>query len=320
MRRVKQAPEFAGLLASFPALRHLLEVTEAALARSSPDVFPFHLREVERCRQLARVHATAGAWFKDLASMTATGGQAASFRMARKCLARLGTALAPVVQNRAVATLVVALEGTDAIFREVRQVLGMEGKSGEEVRAEMQGLLTRIGQDPAKAAVHHELAKRLAAYDHELYVAYDNPHVPRTNNDLESFNKAVKRPIRKCRGQKDSWFYLEHDGEGVAAYCNLLPAPHVVGGTDIASQEARSPLERAGVLPDLSVTSIMSLVQQELLVQALAKHGESYTIHRWTRKINKEGVAACLLALTTEWKSAVQGAVSQGMHIKAGVV
>lgn len=271
------------------------------------DVFPFLLREVERYYQLAEILSAVAEWLQDLAALPASGVARRFARQLRKCLNTLEDLLAPVVNDPATADLVAKLERANAAFCAVRKVLGTDGKSSEEVRADMHALLADLAQDPANADICGELEWRLEEYDRELYVTYDHPDiVPRTNNDLESFNKEVKRPIRKCRGQKDSWFFLEHEGAGVAAYHNLLPEPRVVGGTKIADHESRCPLERAGVIKDLTVPSIMSLVNYEQLVEALATHDAGYAVHRWTRRINKRGMHACLQDLTEEWKASLR--------------
>ena len=66
------------------------------------------------------------------------------------------------------------------------------------------------------------IEKRFKMYDRELYVAYDEDLVPRTNNNLELFNNTLKRPIRKNMGQKFSWFYIEHLGEYIAYFHNIM--------------------------------------------------------------------------------------------------
>ena len=78
-------------------------------------------------------------------------------------------------------------------------------------------------------------------YDKELYHSYDNEWVPRTNDDEEDFNRVIKRPIRKQMGRKDSWFYVEHQGEGVTFLQNLVRCSHIVGGTSISTMTANAP-------------------------------------------------------------------------------
>jgi len=91
--------------------------------------------------------------------------------------------------------------------------------------------------------VYKIVEKRFRMYKKELYISYDNKFVPRTNNDLEDFNNCLKRPIRKGQGRKKSWFYVEHQGESVAYYHNILNAPHVVGGAEISWSSEKTPLE-----------------------------------------------------------------------------
>jgi len=281
-------------------------------------VFPFHLREVERYHQLADILAAARSLLKDLTTSEAVGNVPPQEHLLRNFLTRLEGIIAPLAADPAVAAIVSALEGTNEVFCKVREILGRDGQSGEQVRVAMHAFLATLANDPARAPVYAELSWRLEYYDRELYVAYDNPHVPRTNNALEDFNKAVKRPIRKCRGQKDSWFYLEHDAAGVATYHNLLHAPYVVGGTDIASPEDVSPLERAHVLPAMTVTSVMNLVNYEHLAAALEKHDGGYAVHRWTRRINKLGLVACLQMISMEFKATLNEVHNTKVGIKTG--
>ncbi len=318
VRQLKRCKAFAGIIAAWPALGHLLEAAEATLGRSTTDVFPFHLREVERYHQCADIHTAAQGLLKELTTSCVAGRGVPQGPLLRKVLTRLEGIVAPLVLDPTLAAIVATVERTNKVFCEVRAILGKEGPSGEEVQARMQEFLATLADDPAIQPTFGELAWRLDYYGRELYVAYDNSHVPRTNNALEDFNKAVKRPIRKCRGQKDSWFYLEHDAEGVATYHNLLHGPHVVGGTDIASQEDVTPLERAGVLPSITVSAIMKLVNYEKFVVALDKHDARHAIHRWTRRINKQGLPACLQAISKEFHTKFDEVASNEVGIKTG--
>ena len=155
-------------------------------------------------------------------------------------------------------------------------------------------------------------------YINELYIAYDNDSVPRTNSDLEDFNNGLKRAIRKGQGKKESWFYVEHQGSSVAYYHDLLKAPHAVGGTDISVNAEQTPLERIGALKTVSVSEIMTLIDKTAFYEILAKNDESYTVHRWTRKIFKQGLKKCLNALNFTWKTLIKRVFHENEFIIGG--
>ncbi|MHA1730865.1 MAG: hypothetical protein ACTSU5_02930 [Promethearchaeota archaeon] len=288
-----------------PEILALLEIAESMLSRSTKDIFPFHLREVERYHQLAGLLAAVESWLDELARLQVKPSARRHVRSVRKCLGKLEEMLRLVVDDPAVAVLVAGLEDTNAVFCEVREVLGRTGKSGEEVRADIVALLAELGSDPARAAVLQGLEKRFKRYNGELYMANNDDRAPRTNNDLKYFNKRVKRPIRKNHGQEASWFYLEHEGAAVALYHNLLSAPHEVGGTSIKWPSEGRPLERLGVIRGPIVTEIASLVSFERLRGVLVQHEKNYAVHRWTRRVNKLGLGKCLQALLVEWGASI---------------
>jgi hypothetical protein len=210
------------------------------------------------------------------------------------CLNELNKIIRRIIDDASISKMVGTLEDIFAVFQEIRRILGQSDNTGEEIKEEINSLITLLQSNISLADVYRIVEKRFRMYEKELYACYDNKYVPRTNNDLEDFNNHLKRPIRKGQGRKQSWFYIEHQGEHAAYYHNLLNAPHVVGGAEISWTSDQTPLERIGVLDTVSVTFIMNLIDIESLYKSIAKSDKLYTVHRWTRKIFKQGIDQCL--------------------------
>lgn len=283
----------------------LLEVAAAIASRSAKDVFPFYLKEVDAFHQLSKVLAAAEARLASLRELLGSSGGGAE-RALLETLCRLAKILKEAVAAPEVARQVGELEGINAVFCTIRNLLGQESKPGEVIREEVRQYLDTLTGGALPEDVLATLEKRFKMYDNELYVTYDHEYVPRTNNALETFNNHVKRPIRKGLGKMESWFYVEHQGVAATYYQNLVRAPHVVGGTAISWDATQSPLERVGALETLSVTAVMNLVDKELLAQVLAKNDQAYATHRWTRKIFRLGLDACLETLDQSWASVIE--------------
>jgi len=233
-------------------------------------------------------------------------------------LANLNKILTKIVNNSKIVKLVSKLEQIFSVFQEIRWILGQEGKSGKEIKSEIKQLVKSLKSNDIPIIVYKVVKKRFKMYDKELYVSYDNEFVPRTNNDLEDFNNRLKRPIRKGQGRKDSWFYIEHQGEPSTYYHNLLNAPHVVGGTEISWSSEKTPFERIGVLHKITVSEIMNLIKREYFFTSLSKNNELYTTHRWTRRIFKQGLEKCLNSLNSEWISLIENIISKNKSIIGG--
>ena len=212
----------------------------------------------------------------------------------KDCLIELTGIIRRIIDDASISKMVCNLEVIFGIFQEIRSILRQTDKTGEEIKEEITTLITSLQSDASLAGAYKIVEKRFRMYENELYVCYDNKYVPRTNNDLEAFNNRLKRPIRKGQGRMQSWFYVEHQGESATYYHNLLNAPHVVGGADISWSSEQAPLERIGVLDAISATNIMNLIDREYLYQSLIKNDKLYTVHRWTRKIFKQGLEKCL--------------------------
>jgi len=209
-----------------------------------------------------------------------------------------------IVTNSDLSNLVGELERIFTVFQEIRYILGQK-KSGGEIKDAIKLFLNSLKCNSSFVEVHAIVKKRFKMYENELYIAYDNKFVPRTNNDLEDFNNCLKRPIRKGQGKRESWFYVEHQGVSATYYHNILNAPHVVGGADISCSSEKTPLERIGVLEKISVSAIMNLINREYLYKSLVKNDRLYTVHRWTRKIFKQGLEKCLTSLDFKWTSVI---------------
>lgn len=223
-----------------------------------------------------------------------------------------------IVTDSELSNLVNELAQIFEVFQEIRYILGQEDKSGIEIKDAVKLFLTSLNCKGSLGEVYKIVEKRFKMYENELYIAYDNKFVPRTNNDLEDFNNCLKRPIRKGQGKRESWFYVEHQGVSATYYHNILNAPHVVGGAEISWSSERTPLERICVVEKISVSSIMNLINREYLYKSLVKNDKLYTVHRWTRKIFKQGLETCLTSLNSKWTSIMEGLIPEEKIIKGG--
>ncbi len=282
----------------------LLSIFESLFSRSSKDVFPFHLKHVELYRQLFKILPTVRSRLQSVKMLANYTDVDIQFLL--DTLEGLGGLTYKIIDNSELSGLVNQLEHVFAVFQEVRRFLGQVKKRGSEVKKMVNSFLNTLKSDVSLGKTYKIVKKRFQMYEHELYVAYDNNYVPRTNNDLEDFNNCLKRPIRKGQGRRESWFYVEHQGVSATYYHNILNAPHVVGGADISCSSEKTPLERIGVLETISVTSIMNLIDTEYLYKSLVKNDKRYTVHRWTRKIFKHGLDTCLISLDSKWTSLME--------------
>lgn len=294
----------------------LLEISESLLSRSSKDVFPFHLKHVDLFHQLFELSNSVSSTFDLISSLS--GYVSVDLHFLKACLTELTKIIRRITDNASISKMVEDLEVIFTIFQEIRRILGQSDKTGEEIKEAIASLITLLQSDNYLAGIYKIVEKRFRMYDNELYVCYTNKYVPRTNNDLEDFNNRLKRPIRKGQGKKQSWFYVEHQGESATYYHNLLNAPHVVGGADISWSSEQTPLERISVLNTVSVTTIMNLIDREYLYQSLVKNDKLYTVHRWTRKIFKHGLNECLESLDEELKALAHTIISEDKGIIGG--
>ncbi len=246
---------------------------------------------------------------------TLSGHVSVDLQFLLDCLNELNRIIRKIVDDNDISKMVGKLEVIFAVFQEIRQILGQVDKTGEEVKKEIISLVTLLQSNVSLAEIYKIVEKRFRMYENELYVCYDNKYVPRTNNDLEAFNNRLKRPIRKGQGRKQSWFYVEHQGVSATYYHNLLNAPHVVGGADISWTSEQTPFERIGVLETVSVTNIMNLIDREYLYKSIIKNEKLYTVHRWTRKIFKQGLEKCLESHDEELATLTKSIISEDKSI-----
>ncbi|MHA1232708.1 MAG: hypothetical protein ACTSPQ_18915 [Candidatus Helarchaeota archaeon] len=54
------------------------------------------------------------------------------------------------------------------------------------------------------------------------------------------------------------------------------------------------------MLDALSISYIMNIIDRELFYQSLVKNDKLYAVHRWTRKIFKQGLDKCLDSIDDE--------------------
>jgi hypothetical protein len=292
----------------------LLEISESLLSRSSKDVFPFHLKYVELYRQLCELYKSVSSSLDLIKSLS--GQVSVDLQFLIDSLNDLNGIIRRIVDDVSIANMIGKLEEIFAVFQEIRKIFGQAEKTGEQIKKEIISFVTSLQSDATLAEVYKIVEKRFRMYENELHVCYDNKYVPRTNNDLEDFNSHLKRPIRKGQGRKQSWFYVEHQGESATYYHNLLNAPHVVGGADISWSSEQTPLERIGVLDTVSVTNIMTMIDKEYLYKSLVKNDKLYSVHRWTRRIFKHGLEKCLKAHGEELAALAKNIISEDKSIK----
>jgi hypothetical protein len=290
---------FLGML--IDGINDLLSIFESVLSRSSKDVFPFYLKDVELYHQLSKLLLTVDSRLELVNKLASCPDLSLQFSI--DALEELSRIAREIVTNSDISAMVRELEQIFTAYQEVRAMLGQEEKSGAEIKQDVQVFLESLKYDESMLNAYKIMEKRFRMYDAELYISYDNKFVPRTNNDLEDFNNCLKRPIRKGQGKRESWFYVEHQGASVAYYHNMLHAPHVVGGAEISFGPEKTPLERIGVLEKISVTGIMSMIDRDCFYKNLLRNDALYTVHRWTRRIFKHGLDACLSSLDSKWTS-----------------
>lgn len=279
-------------------------------------MFPFYLKHVELYRQLSKMLSTVSSRLESVKILASYTNIDLQFLI--DSLEGLDKIARKIVANSELSNFVNDLEQIFEVFQEIRYILGQEDKSGTEIKEAVKLFLTSLKCNGSLGEVYKIMEKRFRMYENELYVAYDNKFVPRTNNDLEDFNNCLKRPIRKGQGKRESWFYVEHQGVSATYYHNILNAPHVVGGAEISWSSERTPLERIGVVEKISVSSIMKLINREYLYKSLANNDRLYTVHRWTRMIFKQGLEKCLTSLNSKWTSIMEVLMEEKKIIKGG--
>ena len=283
---------------------NLVSIVESLLSRSSKGVFPFYLKHVELYRQLSKIIPTVNSRLESIKGLLNYTTINVQFLI--DSLEELNHISRRIVANSDILNLVIELEEISAVFQESRYILGQEKKNGSAVKEDIKCFLKSLECNKPLVGIYEIMKKRFKMYENELYVAYDNKYVPRTNNDLEDFNNCLKRPIRKGQGKRESWFYVEHQGVSATYYHNILNAPHVVGGAEISCSSEKTPLERISVLNNISVSTIMHMINREYLYKSLAKNDKLYMIHRWTRKIFKQGLETCLTSLDSQWTTIME--------------
>jgi hypothetical protein len=103
---------------------------------------------------------------------------------------------------------------------EASNILGQRDVKAEKVQADMQAYIDelrnlRFRRQEEKAAVLNIL-KFSASYWEGLFHHYDHVEIPRTNNDLEVFNRSLKAAHRKTTGRASCQGYIVRYGAYVA--------------------------------------------------------------------------------------------------------
>ncbi len=120
------------------------------------------------------------------------------------------------------------------------KLLGPEGqRTGTEVQAEVkqwqEGLESSLGTTPRQRAWREHFRKVVHSWGERILICYDDPQIPRTNNDLEQALRALVRQERRITGRK-------HVG------AKLIRIQGLVGAGELLAQEPAA-AERIATLP-----------------------------------------------------------------------
>jgi len=290
---------------------------KAVCSRSTKDVFPFFLEGVEFYHNIEAI-------FNALLSMEVKANmgfsdQSPLFRMVFRYLHAYHDILQPAINDPCIIAFELRLETLGSVFSEIRQILAQTGKTSDQIRQDVTLFLLSIQTLAKWDQVYQTIPKRFNMYDRELYYAYDNKWVPRTNNDQEDFNHIIKRPIRKNMGRKDSWFYVEHLGEGVALQQNLFGNAHKVGGTKIIQTGDQCPLERLGVLKSLTVSEIIDSIDDTVLQKCVTDLESHYDVHKWVCRLSKKGIKNCLDMVLNRWDQMFLGELKNNIEVSVSL-
>lgn len=93
-----------------------------------------------------------------------------------------------------------------AAIHALARLLDPDGRGGAAVAADVAhwaaGLGTQLRRTPAERAWRAHVRALVASFGARLYVCYDQPLLPRTNNDLEQALRALNRAERRITGRK----------------------------------------------------------------------------------------------------------------------
>lgn len=99
---------------------------------------------------------------------------------------------------------------------------GWYTKAGVEVAQEVEhfldGLAALKPERPDDAPLIDHIIRRTEAWAPGLFFCYEEPALPRTNNDLEQYNSTLKRQRRRITGRKATADYITRHGPYLVFY------------------------------------------------------------------------------------------------------
>jgi hypothetical protein len=124
---------------------------------------------------------------------------------------------------------------------EANAILGQEAKA-EKVQSDMQtyvdGLMNLHFRRQEEEAAVLNILKFTASYWEGLFYHYDHKEIPRTNNDLEVYNRSLKAAHRKTTGRASCQGYIVRYGAYVALLDSSLCQRETLVGLRSVSYEA----------------------------------------------------------------------------------
>lgn len=102
-----------------------------------------------------------------------------------------------------------------------------EGAPGAEAKNELLNYARSLpqGQDPILNEIATHLDKLTRAFAPKLFTFHEQPLLPKTNNDLETFIGELKKSRRKVTGRKDTCSFILREGRAVALLLSLPNKP-----------------------------------------------------------------------------------------------
>lgn len=102
-----------------------------------------------------------------------------------------------------------------------------EGTTGDEAKTELLNYAGNLpqGKDTMLNEIATHIGKLTRAFAPKLFSFHDQPLLPKTNNDLETFIGELKKSRRKVTGRKDTCAFILREGRAVALLLSLPNKP-----------------------------------------------------------------------------------------------
>lgn len=115
----------------------------------------------------------------------------------------------------------------------------------QEVEQFLDGLSTLKTECPDDAPFIDHIIRRTQDWAPGLFFCYENPAIPRTNNDLEQYNSTLKRHQRRVTGRKETADYVTRHGPYVVFFDPNESADQVLARfRRVSAKEFRQERER----------------------------------------------------------------------------